>query len=70
MRTTNMTKSKGSPRSLGEKILSLCATGRFGVREAIATATKTQKQQQKPTQTQERQQEPQASETNDTPVTA
>ena len=28
------------PRSLTEKILSLCGSGRFGVREAIAEATK------------------------------
>ena len=54
---TIMTKSKEAPRSLGEKILSLCATGRFGVREAIATATKTQKEQQQPAQTQKLHQE-------------
>ncbi|MBM4257533.1 MAG: hypothetical protein FJ147_16755 [Deltaproteobacteria bacterium] len=38
MRTTTATKAKISRRSVTETILGLCATGRFGVREAIAEA--------------------------------
>jgi hypothetical protein len=45
MRTTSATKTKLSSRSLTETILSLCASGRFGVREAIAEAS--QKKSQK-----------------------
>lgn len=38
MRTTSATKVKLSSRSLTDTILGLCASGRFGVREAIAEA--------------------------------
>jgi hypothetical protein len=33
-------KPKSAKRSLTDRILALCASGRFGVREAIATALK------------------------------
>jgi len=39
MRTTTAMKTKLSPQSVTETILGLCATGRFGVREAIAEAS-------------------------------
>lgn len=33
-------KAKSAKRSLTDRILALCASGRFGVREAIAAALK------------------------------
>jgi hypothetical protein len=53
MRTTTVMKTKLSPRSLTETILGLCATGRFGVREAIAEASQRkgrQERQRRPSQ--------------------
>jgi len=47
MRTTSVTKMKLSSRSLTDTILGLCASGRFGVREAIAAATQKQAQQKR-----------------------
>jgi hypothetical protein len=46
MRTHTSAKPKASKRSLTDSILTLCASGRFGVREAIAAATHNQPQQQ------------------------
>jgi hypothetical protein len=41
MRITTMAKTKAIPPcSFADYILTLCATGRFGVREAIAAAKK------------------------------
>gem|GEM_PF-5790879 len=47
MRTTTATKTKLSSRSLTETILGLCATGRFGVREAIAAASRKRDHQER-----------------------
>jgi hypothetical protein len=43
MRTNAASKPKLPKRSLTDSILRLCASGRFGVREAIATAVDRQK---------------------------
>jgi len=40
MQTEETFKSKPTQRSLTDRILALCASGRFGVREAIAAAAK------------------------------
>lgn len=53
MRTT-AAKAKISSQSVTETILGLCATGRFGVREAIAEASQRkgrQEPQQRPSHT-------------------
>ena len=47
MRTTTATKAKFSSRSVTETILGLCATGRFGVREAIAAASQQKDRQER-----------------------
>ena len=47
MRTPTVGKAKLSPRSLTETILGLCASGRFGVREAIAAASRKTAQQKR-----------------------
>jgi hypothetical protein len=44
MRSEMMTKPKSRKLSLTDSILKLCASGRFGVREAIAAATQQQRQ--------------------------
>ncbi|MGE0685077.1 MAG: hypothetical protein AB7P69_29720 [Candidatus Binatia bacterium] len=46
MRSEMTTKAKSRKLSLTDSILKLCASGRFGVREAIATATQKQRQRQ------------------------
>jgi hypothetical protein len=43
MRTNAASKLKLPKRSLTDSILKLCASGRFGVREAIAVAVKQRK---------------------------
>ena len=43
MRANTASKPKLPKRSLTDSILKLCASGRFGVREAIATAVDQQK---------------------------
>jgi len=45
MRTPSVTKVKLSSHSLTDTILRLCASGRFGVREAIAAASQKKSQQ-------------------------
>ncbi len=40
MRSNRTQKMKPTKASLTDQILSFCASGRFGVREAIAAATK------------------------------
>jgi hypothetical protein len=46
MRTGTTTKAKLHKLSLTDWILTLCASGRFGVREAIATATRQRNRKQ------------------------
>jgi len=40
MQTEEPCKSKSAQRSLTDRILTLCASGRFGVREAVAAAAR------------------------------
>lgn len=42
MRPGATSKSKTAKRSFTDRILTLCASGRFGVREAIAAVTKSE----------------------------
>ena len=47
MRATTTAKVKLLPGSVTETILGLCATGRFGVREAIAAASRQKDRQER-----------------------
>lgn len=49
MRTHASSKPKLPKRSLTDSILKLCASGRFGVREAIAEAVEQRKKIEAPT---------------------
>jgi hypothetical protein len=55
MQTEETFQPDPEKRSLTDRILTLCASGRFGVREAIAAAKQLGKSQESPTQQQNQQ---------------